>query len=178
MGSVADKMAKKIAASRGSKVVDLASWRESRKMALEAGLGGEGPIPAKFADHDPCHGIYALAQDIASLMSESMSAMKEAKGFVRIAGEAENGYMPSGPPMSPLTVSYFTIPYQRPGEQTTASVGVRTCVPDKPHGRDRIRCCDAGCQGTMQGSSSVPGAFSWTSSSRWCCRSLPAFVRA
>ena len=59
MGSVADKMAKKIASSRGSKVVDLAMWREGKKMALDAGLGGEGPIPAKFADHDPCHGIYA-----------------------------------------------------------------------------------------------------------------------
>ena len=109
MGSVADKMAKKIASSRGSKVVDLANWREGRKMALEAGLGGEGPIPAKFADHDPCHGIYALAQNIASLMSESMSTMKESKGFIRIIGEAEDEYMPSGPPMSPLTVSYFTM---------------------------------------------------------------------
>ena len=61
MGSVADKIAKKVLSSRGSKVVDLASWREGRKMALDAGLGDEGPIPAKFADHDPCHGIYALA---------------------------------------------------------------------------------------------------------------------
>ncbi len=107
MGSVADKMAKKIVSSRGSKVVDLANWREGRKMALDAGLGGEGPVPAKFADHDPCHGIYALAQNIASLMSESMSTMKEAKGFVRIVGEAEDEYTPAGPPMSPLTASYF-----------------------------------------------------------------------
>ena len=109
MGSVADKMAKKIVSSRGSKVVDLANWREGRKMALDAGLGGEGPVPAKFADHDPCHGIYALVENIASLMSESMSTMKEAKGFVRIVGEAEDEYMPSGPPMSPLTVSYFSM---------------------------------------------------------------------
>ncbi len=107
MGSVADKMAKKIVSSRGSKFVDLANWREGRKMALDAGFGGEGPIPSKFADHDPCHGLYALAQNIASLMSESVSTMREAKGFVRIVGEAEDEYMPAGPPMSPLTVSYF-----------------------------------------------------------------------
>ena len=109
MGSVADKMAKKIASSRGSKVVDLANWREGRKMALEAGLSGKGSIPAKFSDHDPCHGIYALTQNVASLVSESMSTMKEAKGFVRIVGDAEDEYMPSGPPMSPMTVSYFTM---------------------------------------------------------------------
>ncbi len=36
MGSVADKIAKKIISSGGSKVVDLASWREGRKMALGA----------------------------------------------------------------------------------------------------------------------------------------------
>ncbi len=35
--------------------------------------------------------------------------MGQAKGFVRIVGAAEDEYMPSGPPMSPLTVSCFTI---------------------------------------------------------------------
>ena len=109
MGSVADRIAKKIVSSRRSKVVDLASWREGRKMALEAGLGDEGPIPAKFAGLDSCHGIYALAENVASLMAESISWMREAKGYVRIVGDAEDEYMPSGPPMSPLTVSYFTM---------------------------------------------------------------------
>ena len=109
MGSVADKIAKKILSSRGSKVVDLAGWREGRKMALEAGFGGEGPVPGKFAGLDPCHGIYVLAENIVSLMAESMSGMREARGYVRIAGGAEDEYMPSGPPMSPLTVSYFAM---------------------------------------------------------------------
>ena len=42
MSSVADKIARKIVSSRGSRVVDLASWREGRKMALEAGFGDDG----------------------------------------------------------------------------------------------------------------------------------------
>ncbi|MDE0418270.1 MAG: hypothetical protein OXI95_15230 [bacterium] len=42
-------------------------------MALDAGLDGEVPIPRKFADHDPCHGIDVLAQNIPSLLSEAMS---------------------------------------------------------------------------------------------------------
>ena len=78
-------------------------------MALEAGLGDAGPVPAKFAGSDPCHGIYALAENVASLMAESISGMREAKGYVRIVGDAKDEYMPSGPPMSPLTVSYFTM---------------------------------------------------------------------
>ena len=109
MGSVADKIVRKIVSSRGSHVVDLASWREGRKMTLEAGIGGEGSVPVKFADLDPCHAIHALAENIVSLMAESIVGMREAKGFARIVGEAEDEYMSSGPPMSPLTVSYFTM---------------------------------------------------------------------
>ena len=109
MGSVADKIAKKILSSRGSKVVDLASWREGRKMAIEAGFGDDGLALGKLAGRDPCHALYALGQNVASLMAESISGMREAKGYVRIAGSAEDEYMPGGPPMSPLTVSYFTM---------------------------------------------------------------------
>ena len=109
MGSVADKIARNMVSSRGSKAVDLASWREAREMALEAGFGADGPMPGKFADLEPCHAIYALAETIASLMAESISGMREARGFVRIVGGAEDEYLPAGPPMSPLTVSYFTM---------------------------------------------------------------------
>ena len=109
MGSVADKIAKKILSSRGSKVVDLARWREGRKMALEVGFGDDGRALGKFASLDPCHAVYAMGQNVASLMAESISGMREAKGYVRIAGGAEEEYMPTGPPMSPLTVSYFTM---------------------------------------------------------------------
>ena len=110
MGSVADRIAKKILSSRWSKVVDLASWREGRKMALETGFGDEGPVVlGKFADNDPCHALYLLAQNVASFMSESISGMREAKGYFRIVGDAEDEYLPDDPPMSPLTVSYFTM---------------------------------------------------------------------
>ena len=109
MGSVADKIAKKIISSGGSKVVDLASLREGRKMALEAGFGDDGLALGKLAGHDPCHALYVVGQNVASLMADSISGMREAKGYVRIAGDAEDQYLPGGPPMSPLTVSYFTM---------------------------------------------------------------------
>ena len=38
MGSVADKIAKNIAAQGRSKVIDLTAWREGREIAREAGL--------------------------------------------------------------------------------------------------------------------------------------------
>ena len=109
MGSTADKIAKKILSSLGSKTVDLAGWREGRKMALEAGFGDNGRVFGKFAHHDPGYAMYILDQNVTSLMAESICGMKEARGYVRIVGDAEDEYMPAGPPMSPLTVSYFTM---------------------------------------------------------------------
>lgn len=109
MGSVADKIAKRMASARGSKVVDMAGWREGRKLAHEAGFGGEGPVPAKFADLEPCHGIYVMAENIVSVIAESISMLRETKGFARIVGAAEEEYLPAGPPMSPLTVSHFAM---------------------------------------------------------------------
>ena len=56
MGSVADNIARKVLSSRGSKVVDLAGWREGRKMAREGGVGGEDLVlPRSWTS--PCHGL-------------------------------------------------------------------------------------------------------------------------
>lgn len=43
MCSVAEKIAKKLVSSREPTVAEVANWREGRNMALEAGLGDEGP---------------------------------------------------------------------------------------------------------------------------------------
>ena len=81
MGSVADKIAKKIISSGRSKVVNLAGWQEGRKMALEAGLGDDGLTRHVSAGIDPCHAIYTMGQNVTSHMAESISEMREAKGY-------------------------------------------------------------------------------------------------
>ena len=110
MGSVANKIAKMLKSSRKSKVVDLAAWRQGRELALETGLVGDvQALSKRFADHDPCHAIYAVGQNFASVVTELISGLREAKGYVRIVGDAKEEYMPGYPPMSPLTTSYFTM---------------------------------------------------------------------
>ena len=42
-------------------------------------------------------------------LGEQISEMKETKGYAKVVGPAEDEYMPGGPPMSPLTTSYFTM---------------------------------------------------------------------
>jgi hypothetical protein len=107
MGSVADKIAKKIAAQGRSKVIDLAAWREGKEIACEAGLDDDRLAHLLSEGYDPCHALYIFGQNVASILGEQISGIKEAKGFAKIVGNAEEEYMPGGPPMSPLTISFF-----------------------------------------------------------------------
>jgi hypothetical protein len=56
----------------------------------------------------PAHAAYVYAQNQVSVMSEQLTALKEMAPFVDIISKAEDLYVPSAPPMSPLTTSYFT----------------------------------------------------------------------
>ena len=58
--------------------------------------------------HDPLHAAYVAAQNFTSFFAESVSQFPEFDPYCKIVGPAQDEYMPSGPPMSPLTLSYFT----------------------------------------------------------------------
>lgn len=57
---------------------------------------------------DPLHAAYASVQHLISAFSEQVSGLQQFKAYYDIVAFAEEEYMPSGPPMSPLTGSYFT----------------------------------------------------------------------
>ena len=61
-----------------------------------------------LAGFHPAHAAYIYAQNQVSVMSEQLTALDEMAPFVDIVSKTEDLYMPSGPPMSPLTTSYFT----------------------------------------------------------------------
>jgi len=56
---------------------------------------------------DPLHAAYVAMQHLVSMFAESVSVLPELKAYCDIVGPAEEEYMPTGPPMSPLTGSYF-----------------------------------------------------------------------
>ncbi len=57
---------------------------------------------------DPAFAAYVYPQIQVSLISEQLTALKEMSPIADIISEAEDSYIPDGPPMSPLTRSYFT----------------------------------------------------------------------
>ena len=54
------------------------------------------------------HAAYVYTQNQVSVISEQLTALKEMAPFAEIISRAEDLYVPSAPPMSPLTTSYFT----------------------------------------------------------------------
>jgi hypothetical protein len=58
--------------------------------------------------HDPLHAAYIAAQNFTSFFAEAMSQFPEFDSYCQIVGSAQGEYMPGGPPLSPLTMSYFT----------------------------------------------------------------------
>ena len=109
MGTTADKIAGKIRSQLRSKIIDLSGLRAAKDILEEAQLGADGVKNLISKGHDPCHAVYIFAQRFASVLGEQLSEMKETRQFVKIVGEAEDEYQPGGPPLSPLTISYFTM---------------------------------------------------------------------
>ena len=58
--------------------------------------------------HDPLHAAYVAAQNFTSFFAEAVSPFPEFGPYCRVVGPAQDEYLPSRPPLSPLTLSYFT----------------------------------------------------------------------
>lgn len=61
-----------------------------------------------LAKHDPLHGVYVYAQNMLSVLTEQLGELPALMKLNNAYADAQETYMPSGPPMSPLTASYFT----------------------------------------------------------------------
>ncbi len=62
----------------------------------------------KKEENDPSHKIYIMAQNLLSYFSEDFSTLVEFIDYYDKAVEIEDEFLPAGPPMSPLTKTYFT----------------------------------------------------------------------
>ena len=109
MGTTADRIARNVAAQARAPVVDLAAHRSARQLFKQAEIDRDGFEQRIAGGLDPCFAVYAHAQAMVSIAAEHLAMMKEARQFARIVGEAEDAYMPSYPPMSPVTTSHFAM---------------------------------------------------------------------
>ncbi len=103
MGNISKRLHRKLASKSG-------------KLPTKAPKRRPGePLPGNIKDVemlikdglDPVHAAYAYIQQISAHFSEGVSQLPEMKQWARAVEKAQDEYMPSGPPMSPLTGSYF-----------------------------------------------------------------------
>lgn len=103
---IAEKIVGKMKQSTRRKLVNIGSAIRGRAMAEEL----QKTITSRedLAKLHPAHATYVYVQNQVSVMSQQLTALKEMRPFGEMISTAEEVYMPSGPPMSPLTTSYFT----------------------------------------------------------------------
>ncbi len=104
-GPVGRKLIQLLRRERGRKVVDFAALAAGSRRAEE--LQQDARSRGDLADYDPSHGWYVLAQRQLSILTEQTGALRETRCFTDPINDADDEYMPIGPPMSPLTGSYF-----------------------------------------------------------------------
>jgi hypothetical protein len=106
IGPIARKVLKALRKLRRGKVIDLAA-RERGHWVAEA-LQRNAPTPADLARLDRGHALYVYVHNVMTTLVEELTCLEELERFADAIEAAEEEYMPSGPPMSPLTTSYFT----------------------------------------------------------------------
>jgi hypothetical protein len=104
-GPVGRKLIQAMRRERSKKVVDFSAMAEGDRNARELQQG----VASKedLAEYAPSHGWYVLAQRQLSVFIEQTGNMRETLCFTDPINDADDEYMPIGPPMSPLTRSYF-----------------------------------------------------------------------
>ena len=105
-GTIAERTAARMTESTQKRV--LAIWKTIRGLGLEEDLESAIQRRPNLAALNPIHAPYTYAQNQVSILCEELAALKEMLPLSKVIADAEGRYMPSGPPMSPLTVSYFT----------------------------------------------------------------------
>ncbi len=104
--SIAGRLIADLMNVRKQKVVDLKAVRNARIRAeeLDAVIASE----EELSRLDPVHAVYVYAQNKMDIFVAQLSSVPAVKKLVAICVDADQEYLPQGPPMSPLTLSYFT----------------------------------------------------------------------
>ena len=109
MRKIATKVLKQINKANARKVIDLNEYRQQKKATEDLFNQIITTEKAIKTGHDPLHAVYIHTQNLLSILVEALQAIPEPalSRFFNTVEAADNAYVPSSPPMSPLTKSYF-----------------------------------------------------------------------
>ena len=102
-GPIAQKLLKEIKKARSAKVLDLEVARSARATFDEI----EQRARASHAEAPPLFALYAYVHNVITVVAEVPIDHPALRKHADRIARAEDEYLPSGPPMSPLTKSFF-----------------------------------------------------------------------
>jgi hypothetical protein len=100
---VAQKLIKRLNRIRDTKIVDLAVFRQARETALQQ----RAQATEGLEDFHPLHAAYTYVVKTVVDAANHLGELPELAKLMAQIAATEEEYMPSGPPMSPITRSYF-----------------------------------------------------------------------
>lgn len=103
---IADKVLKKLLKESKKDVIDISTVKAGRKQAAE--LQQTVAKAEDLAKLPPSYAAYVWAQNQLSVMAEQLLAFNALHRIADILEESSELYEPQGPPMSPLTRTYYT----------------------------------------------------------------------
>jgi hypothetical protein len=108
MGTIAERLKRHLGTTKAGRQPALLSKLRRLVRRVESEIG-PAKSPYGFQQHyHPTHAVYLATQNMVSYLAEVLSALSEMRDYVEIVGQAEDEYIPDGPPFSPLSRSYFT----------------------------------------------------------------------
>jgi hypothetical protein len=103
MAYISKRLIQRLQSFRNQKILPLDEIRQAKKMVEEANF----PKMEEVHHLEPVHGLYIHVFNTLVAMLEQMAGLPELEEFCEIIEKADEEYTPSGPPMSPLTRSFF-----------------------------------------------------------------------
>lgn len=104
MHKIAGKVAKRFQKTSTKNVVSMEAYQHAKHAITTI----KKPEVLVHQGYQPVHACYVHAQNLLSVIVEGLLLFPELDRFNEVLGDAEEEYMPGGPPMSPVTTSYFT----------------------------------------------------------------------
>lgn len=89
-----------------TRVINISEWREAKIRAED--FDKTSISQKELSKLDPLHGVYMYGQNKISIFVEQLAELPALSMLTNALSDAREEYMPSGPPISPLTASYFT----------------------------------------------------------------------
>ncbi len=108
MYKIATKVAKRLKKRNSVKVIHLNEYRESKDaLSKEISKLRDAKELIERHGYEVQHAIYVQTQNTLSLLIEILAELPEFQKHARTIDKAMDDYMPSWPPMSPISTSYF-----------------------------------------------------------------------